>query len=340
MIQIEISRYGPPEVLRLREVPDMQPSRGQVRIRVKASGINFADILARKGLYPDAPKPPCVVGYEVAGVVDAVGAEVSSDWMGKRVLALTRFGGYSHSVIVDASFIREIPATLGFPEAAALPVNYLTAYQLVVVMGGLTAGDTLLIHNAGGGVGLAALDIAKRIGARTIGTASAHKHRFLTQRGLDAAVDYRKQDWVEEVFRLTEGKGVELAIDPIGGKSFKKSYQVLRATGRLGVFGISAATEQKGNRKWNLLKIALQMPFFHPIGLMNRNRGVFGVNLGHLWNEGEKVRGWLQAIVDGVREGWVRPHVDRTFPFARAAEAHQYIESRQNLGKVVLVPEE
>ena len=339
MKQIFITRHGEPEVLVVKEVPEIRPGEGQVRIQVKASGVNFADILARKGLYPDAPKVPCVVGYEVAGVVDAVGAGVSDKWLGNSVLALTRFKGYSEQVVVDLPLVIEMPGKLDFPQAAALPVNYLTAYQLIVVMGGLRADETVLIHNAGGGVGLAALQLARKIGARTIGTASARKHDFLREKGLDVAIDYRNTDWVEQVMAATDGKGVELVIDPIGGKHFHQSYQVLRATGRLGMFGISAATQGRASRQWNLMKTALRMPFFHPIGLMNKNRGVFGVNLGHLWKEGEKIRKWFQAILTGVEEGWILPHVDRTFPFSRAAEAHRYIETRQNMGKIILVPD-
>ncbi|NOX38113.1 MAG: zinc-binding dehydrogenase [Calditrichaeota bacterium] len=339
MKQIVITRHGQPEVLMLKDVPEVHPGKGQVRIQVKASGVNFADILARKGLYPDAPKVPCVVGYEVAGVIDAVGEDVPDHWVGKNVLALTRFQGYSEQVVVDLPLVIEMPRQLDFPQAAALPVNYLTAYQLVVVMGGLQADETVLIHNAGGGVGLAALQLAKKIGARTIGTASARKHAFLKEKGLDVAIDYRKTDWVQRVLEVTDGRGVELVIDPIGGKNFKQSYQVLRATGRLGMFGISAATEGRASRQWNLLKTALRMPFFHPIGLMNKNRGVFGVNLGHLWKEGEKIRRWFQAILNGVEEGWIRPHVDHTFSFSRAADAHRYIEERRNMGKVILVPD-
>jgi NADPH:quinone reductase-like Zn-dependent oxidoreductase len=337
MRQIVITRTGGPEVLKVQERPDPAPGPGEVRVRVKAAGINFADVLARQGLYPDAPKLPTVVGYEVAGVVDAVGDGADQSLIGKAVLAMTRFGGYSDVVLVPASQIFEKPDSLSFEEAAAIPVNYLTAYALLVVMGSLHAGEAVLIHNAGGGVGLAALDIAKHIGATTYGTASPSKHAFLKERGLDFAIDYRTGDWLAVLKEMTNGRGVELVIDPLGGGHWKKSYKALRTTGRLGMFGISVASADGLTGKLRMVKAVLQTPWFHPFGLLNRNRGVFGLNLGHMWHEGEKVGGWMKVLLDGVRDGWVRPHVDKAFKFEQAGEAQSYIEARKNIGKVVLV---
>ncbi|HEY5777881.1 MAG TPA: alcohol dehydrogenase catalytic domain-containing protein, partial [Terrimicrobiaceae bacterium] len=151
MKQIFITGHGGPEKLQLRESPDPTPGRGEIRIRVKASGINFADILARQGLYPDSPKVPCVVGYEVSGVVDALGASVDASWTGRETLALTRFGGYSDVVVVPERQAFEKPGSISHEQAAAIPVNYLTAWQLLVVMGALKPKETVLIHNAGGG---------------------------------------------------------------------------------------------------------------------------------------------------------------------------------------------
>ncbi|MGO9135674.1 MAG: zinc-binding dehydrogenase [Methylovirgula sp.] len=336
MRQLFITATGGPDVLQMREAPDPLPMADNLRIRVKASGVNFADIMARKGLYPDAPKLPAVIGYEVSGVVDAIGPDVPDDWLGKEVLAFTRFGGYADTVMVPLGQAFEKPPGLTHAECAAIPVNYLTAWQLLVVMGAIAEGDTVLIHNAGGGVGLAAIDIARHKGARIIGTASARKHEFLKSRGLDEAIDYTAGDWVPDLMRLTDGRGAELIIDPLGGGHWKKSYKALRPTGRLGMFGISTATEGGLPGPLRLLPIALSMPWFHPLPLMDANRAVFGVNLGHLWDEGAKVRHWGMSLLQGVADGWVRPHVDRTFPLAAAGEAHAYIEARRNIGKVVL----
>ncbi len=337
MKQVWIVATGGPESLQLRAAPDVQPQPGEVRVRVRASGINFADILARKGLYPDAPKLPAVVGYEVSGVVDAVGPQVDTAWIGKDVFALTRFRGYADTVAMPEIQVFEKPAGLSFEQAAAIPVNYLTAWQLLVVMGALKPEETVLIHNAGSGVGLAAIDIARHIGATIYGTASGAKHSFLKQRGLHEAIDYTRVDWTREVAKLTQGRGVELILDPLGGAEWKKSYRALRHTGRLGMFGASTMTESSLPGPLKLLRVGLGMPWFNPVALMNRNRSVFGVNLGHLWHEAPKIGVWMNALLDGVKAGWLRPHVDRTFPLAQAGEAHSYIEARRNTGKVVLV---
>jgi NADPH:quinone reductase-like Zn-dependent oxidoreductase len=338
MRAIVTTRNGDVDVMKVETRPDPAPGPGDVLIRVKASGLNFADILARQGLYPDGPPKPCVVGYEVSGIIEAVGDGVDPDIIGESVIAMTRFNGQAELVVVPDAQVFEKPAQLSFEEGAALPVNYLTAWALIVTMGGLKQDEAILIHNAGGGVGLAALDIAKRIGAKTYGTASVGKHEFLIKRGLDHAIDYRNQDWVSVLMDLTKGRGVELVIDPLGGKSWKDSFRALRSTGRMGVFGMSVASASGIKGKLKALKAVISMPRYNPLGLMNRNKGVFGLNLGHMWGEGEKVANWTQEIMRGVHEGWIRPHVDRAFSFDQIQDAHRYIEARKNIGKVVLVP--
>lgn len=324
--------------MKVEDWPDPVPTDGKVIIRVKAAGLNFADILARQGLYPDGPPKPCVMGYEVAGNVEEVGAGVDQSLVGKPVIAMTRFKGQAELLAVPVSQIFEKPDNLSFEQAAALPTNYLTAWALLVTMGALKKDEAVLIHNAGGGVGLAALEIAKHIGARTFGTASASKHQFLKERGLDHAIDYRNQDWLPALLDLTDGRGVELVIDPLGGDSWKKSYRALRTTGRMGVFGLSTASASGIRGKLRVLKAVALMPRYNPLGLMHRNKGVFGLNLGHMWDEGEKVAGWTAELMRGVAEGWIQPHVDSAFPFDQIADAHRQLEERKNIGKVVLVP--
>jgi len=340
MRQIWIPKAGPPEVLELREAPDPLPKRGEVRIRVEAAGVNFADIMGRMGAYPDLPPMPVVPGYEVAGTVDAVGQDVETDWIGRGVLAMTRFGGYTDVVCVPEIQAYARPVGLDALGGAALPVNYLTAWQLLVVMGGLARGEWVLVHSAGGGVGIAAIQIARRIGARVIGTASPGKHDFLKGQGVEACIDYRGEDFEARVHEITRGRGVELALDAVGGSSFRKSYRALAPTGRLGMFGLSAAAPGKTRSRLAALRAALTTPWlrFHPFALMSQNKGVFGVNLGHLWEEVDRVREWLDAILEGVHEGAFAPVVAETFPFDRAAEAHHYLQDRKNLGKVLLTP--
>jgi synaptic vesicle membrane protein VAT-1 len=203
---------------------------------------------------------------------------------------LTRFSGYSDVVVVPEKHVFPKPASLSHEQAAAIPVNYLTAWQLLVVMGSLKREETVLIHNVGGGVGLAAIDIARHIGSTIYGTASSAKHAFLFERGVHEAIDYRAKDWVVELDRLTNGKGVALITDPLGGNHWKKSYKALRSTGRLGMFGVSVATTSKLPGHLRLLPLALGTPFFHPLALMNANKSVFGVNLGHMWHESDMTR--------------------------------------------------
>ena len=338
MRQIVTTTTGDIDVLKVQAKPDPTPGEGEVVIRVRAAGLNFADILSRQGLYPDSPPKPCVMGYEVSGVVEALGKGVNSSFEGKSVVALTRFGGQAEKIAVKATQMFEKPDRLTFEQGAAIPVNYLTAYALLVVMGSLHAGESVLIHNAGGGVGLAALDIAKKIGAETFGTASPGKHKFLTDRGLDHPIDYRNQDWLEVLKQLTNGRGVDLVIDPIGGPHWKKSYAALRHTGRLGMFGMSTASASGLAGKLKMLKAVIQTPRFHPLSMLNKNRGVFGLNLGHLWHEPEKVAVWMRELLRGVDEEWIQPHVDQAFAFDDVGKAHRYMEERKNIGKVVLTP--
>lgn len=338
MRQIVMTKAGGVGVLKIQEAEEPRPGMGEVKIGVKAAGINFADIMARKGIYPDAPKKPCVVGYEVSGLIESVGEDVDPSLVGNPVIAVMRFGGYAEKVTTPVSYVFKMPDSLSFEQGAAIPVNYLTAYQLLVVMGGLKKNERLLIHNAGSGVGLAALDVAKHIGAITYGTASSPKHEFLMERGLQHAIDYRTQDWLKEIQKITGGQGIDLIIDPIGGKNTWKCYRALASAGRLGLFGLSTATQTRYSVKLNLVKTVLQMPRFHPVRLMNANKGIFGVNIGHMWEKEEKMRPWLQEIIKGIDEGWVKPCVDSVFPFEKVAEAHSYIEGRRNTGKVVLVP--
>jgi NADPH:quinone reductase-like Zn-dependent oxidoreductase len=335
MRQVVIPRHGSPDVLRVRDAPIPEPSEGQVRIRVRAAGINFADVLARIGLYPDAPRLPAVVGYEVAGVVDAVGPGVSSQHPGDRVLALTRFGGYSDYVVVPAHQVFKFPDALSDAEAASVPVTYLTAAIALYRMAALSSGDTVLVHNAGGGLGIAAVQLARLRRAIVYGTASATKHAALASFGVDHTIDYRHANVREEILTLTKGRGVDVVLDPIGGRSFSESYRMLAPMGRLVMVGVSAAASERRS-VLKILRAWWEMPGFSPLSLINRNRGVFGLNVGHLWEERRPLQSLMELILEELTAGRLQPIVSRTFPLERAADAHRFIQSRANIGKVVL----
>jgi NADPH:quinone reductase-like Zn-dependent oxidoreductase len=336
MRQAVIPRYGPPDVFEMREAPDPEPAGGEIRIRVRACGINFADVLARLGLYPDAPKPPVVVGYEVAGHVDGIGRDVTGFVDGDRVVALTRFGGYSDTVVVPAAQAFHFPDQLSDSEAAAVPVTYLTAALALYRMAALAPNETVLVHNAGGGVGIAATQLARLRRATVIGTASAFKHDALRRFGVEHAIDYRHADVAQEVRTLTRGRGVDVILDPIGGRSFTTSYRMLAPLGRLIIFGLSAAAPSERRNLWRAFLAWKSTPRFDPMSLINRNRGVFGLHVGHLWGERRHLAPIMEMLVDELRAGRITPIVARTFPLDRAADAHRFIQSRANIGKVVL----
>jgi NADPH:quinone reductase-like Zn-dependent oxidoreductase len=339
MRQVWITKRGGPQVLEVREAPDPIPGPGEVLIEVAAAGVNFADVMARMGLYPDAPPLPCVVGYEAAGTVAALGPGTPPGLeVGTRVLALSRFGGYSDRLVAPGVQVAPIPAGLSFEQAAAIPVNYLTAWLMLVHLGNVRAGDRVLVHAAGGGVGQAAVQIARWREAEIFGTASPSKHDRLRAAGVQHCIDYTQQDFEAEVRRLTGGRGVDLVLDAVGGTSFRKSYRSLAPLGRLFLFGASSAAPGERRQIWSAVRALLSMPRFRSVPLMNDNRGVFGVNLGHLWGDVERLRGMLTEILELVGSGVLSPVVDGSFPFADAAAAHARLQSRQSFGKVLLTP--
>jgi synaptic vesicle membrane protein VAT-1 len=338
MKQIWIQKAGPPEVLHLRELPDPIPRTGEVRIRVQVAGVNFADILGRMGIYADAPPIPYVPGYEVAGVIDAIGQGAPNLKEGEAVLATTRFGGYSDVVCVPYKQVFKRPGWMTSEDGAALPVNYLTAYQMLVVMGSLHPGDKVLIHSAAGGVGLAALDICRIVGAETYGTASPEKLDFVRARGLDHPIDYRNYDYEQVIMDLTAGKGVQIILDRLGSQHWPKNYRLLMPTGRLIHLDVSASVTGKEQSRWAQFKARVRQPFYTPTRLMNDNKGVMGVNLARLWTAMPLQQQWMAQIMAWYDEALFRPHVDKIFRLEEAGVAHHYIQDRKNMGKVLLRP--
>ncbi len=337
MRQVWIPRFGAPTVFEVREAADPQPGPGEVRVKVEAAGVNFADVQARTGLYPDAPPLPFVVGYEVAGVIDAVGEGVDAARIGQAVMAMTRFGGYSSMIVVPDLQAIPRPPGLDAVHGAAIPVVYATAWMMLEEMGRIRAGDRVLVHSAGGGVGLAALDLIKWRGAYAIGTASPGKHAFLKERGFDQVVDY-KQDLEQS---LKDQPGLDLILDPIGGDSWTQGLRLLRPGGRLICFGFSSNSTGETRNVLAVMRNLASVPWLkmNPISLMNENKGVMGVNMGHMWHEGPRIVGWLREILALWSEGKVRPMVHAEVPFSKAGDAHRILQERKNVGKVILIPD-
>jgi NADPH:quinone reductase-like Zn-dependent oxidoreductase len=338
MRALVLTKHGPPEqALEVREWPDPVTGQGQVLIDVRAAGLNFADIVARVGLYPDAPKTPCVMGYEVAGVIESVGPGVDGFEPGQRVLAATRFNGFAEKAVADVANVLPLPEGLSFEQGAALPVNYGTAYAAVVLMASVRAGETALVHAAAGGVGIAALQLLRDRGAVAIGTASASKHDAVRAQGAAHVIDYRTQDVKEEVDRITAGKGVDVILDALG--EFRRSYSMLAPGGRLVIYGASNIVTGDRRNIARAIKEVATMPRFNALKLMNENKGVMGLNMLHWWDRSGSLAELIQPLVGLLEKGAIAPVVSESFPFSRAADAHRFVQERKNIGKVVLTPD-
>ncbi len=334
MRAVVITKHGDPSVLQVQQRPDPPPpGPGQLQIAVQAAGVNFADHLARVGLYPDAPKLPAVVGYEVAGTVEAVGDGVDASRVGQRVLAGTRFGGYAEIVNVAANDSVPLPDALSFEQGAAVPVNYATAWAGLHGYGSLRAGERVLVHAAAGGVGTAAIQFAKAAGAEVHGTASPGKHKRLSEMGVDRTIDYRRDGW---------WKGLEpydIVLDALGGTSLRRSYHLLRPGGRLVGYGIS--NMQQGEKR-SLRTVAPQalamLRGFNLLDQLSESKTVIGLNMLKLWDDRGTLEPWITPLAKALDDGTAVPIVHAAVPFAEAPEAHRILAARENFGKVVLVP--
>jgi NADPH:quinone reductase-like Zn-dependent oxidoreductase len=330
---VVITKHGGLDVLEVQERPEPSPGPGQALIDVRAAGVNFADTLARVGLYPDAPKPPCVVGYEVAGTISAVGDGVDAGRVGERVMAGKAFGGYASQVVVPQADAVALPERLSFEEGAAVPVVYATAWASLYGFGSLRAGERVLVHSAAGGVGIAALQLAKRGGAEVHGTASPGKHDRLRELGLDRAIDYRSDGWWRDLPRY------DIVIDGIGGASFKRSNALLRPGGRLVALGASSV--QKGETR-SLRRAAPQavrmMRGFDLLKQLSDSRSFIAINMKRLWDDRGTLAPWIEPLSAFLDDGTIAPVIHAAIPFDRAAEAHRILAARENVGKVVLVP--
>ncbi|MFQ5745362.1 MAG: zinc-binding dehydrogenase [Acidobacteriota bacterium] len=343
MKAIFLDRRGPPEVLVERRLPTPQPQPDEIRIGVRASGINFADLLQRLGLYASAPRPPYIPGFEVAGEVEATGDSARRFRIGDRVTALTRLGGYAEKVCVAEGTVLRLAPEISFEEAAALPVNYLTAWFCIKTMGNLQPCERVLIHAGAGGVGTAAVQLASTIGAECFATVgSEEKVEFLRRLGVDHPINYRTHDFAAEIRRLTGGCGVDLILDAVGGDTMRKGYELLSPLGRLVSYGLSSAVAGPRRNLPRALWAWWRTPRFNPLEMIGRNVGVFGFHLAHLEGKQHLVAEAFAEIARMVATGTLKPIIARTFPLSSdgAAAAHRYLHERRNIGKVLLVPED
>lgn len=336
---VRIERHGPPEVLVERRVPLPDPGAGQVHLRVEAAGVNFADLLMRAGIYRTVPPRPYSPGFEVAGVVERIGPGADGWRPGDRAVALLRHGRYAHDLIVPVGQLFRYPEALSPAQAAAVPVAFLTAWVCLFEAGHARAGETVLILNAAGGVGTAAVQLALRAGLRVLGTAGAEAKRGFVERELGAlACLPAGGDWAAGVERLVGARGLDLALDAVGGRATRACRRLLGPLGRLVFYGLSDALPG-GRRRWPALVAAwLRTPRFHPLSLIEPNLGVLGVHLLHLGRREAILRPLLERIYEAVAAGEIRPILDRAFPLDRAGAvaAHRYLHERRAIGKLVL----
>ena len=328
-----------PGSLEVRETEDPEPGPGQVRIRVRAAGLCFAEVMAAQGLYPDAPKLPAVLGYEAAGVIDKVGEGVDERRAGSHVTALARYGAHSDVVCVPAAQAFAIPPGKDFTEAAAIPVNYVTAYHILFRAATIRPGERVLVHMAAGGLGTAALQLCRTVdGVETFGTASAAKHAALREEGCTHPIDYHTTDYAREIRRLTGGEGVDVVLDPLGGADSRKGMKLLRPGGRLVAYGFANMTSGHRRNPARVVKQVASMPLLTPLQLMNANKAVAGVHIGRLVSRMDLLAQELTEVLALWAAGTITPRIDATYPFTQAAEAHRRILSHGNTGKIILTP--
>lgn len=338
MRQIWAMKSGPPEVLIVREEPDPSPRAGEVRIRVQSIGVNFLDVLGRLGRAGPDLQPPFVPGFEVSGEVDMVAPGVSGFKEGDAVFGFLRGGGYADLVCVPHTQVFPRFPWMDATDGAALTIDYLTAFVCLVIMGALRAEDTVLIHGANHSVGLAAIHLARIVGARTVGTSPGDHHAFLQEQGLDHAIDPYVSDYREAVRQLTGGRGVALIMNPYLDIHWRMNYELLAPAGRLvNYVGFSGYGQHPPSWRQRLSAL-LGAPAYTPARLQQDSRAVAGMNLDLFWQPGSRVSMWMAQLLDWYDQALFRPYVAQTIALERTVEAHQFVEDDLALGKVLLVP--
>jgi NADPH2:quinone reductase len=324
MRAIVVDRLMEPSELRVKEVPPPPLRPGTLELEVRAAGCNFFDILMVQGRYQVKPPFPFIPGAEVAGVVRAVGEGVKGFSVGDRVLASAGLGGFAEIAVVPAAGAYPMPEQMSFAEGAALPIIYPTSYAGLVFRAHLVKGETLLVHAAAGGVGIAAVQIGKALGARVIATAGgAEKLAIARKNGADETIDYGKEDFVERVKQLTNGRGADVIYDSVGGDTFDQSLKCIAWNGRLLVIGFASGRipEVKANR------------------ILLKNISVVGLHWGaHVQNEPARIPETFRALFDLYREGKIRPVIFETYKLEEVPVALEALASRKTWGKVIVAP--
>ncbi|ASF38334.1 quinone oxidoreductase [Halobacillus halophilus] len=323
MKAIQFKEYGGPEVLESVQVEDPALGEGEVKIKVTAIGVNYADTARREGAYVVPTPLPFIPGAEVAGVVEQTGKGADQFKKGDRVVTLIGSGGYAEYVVTKESNLIPVPEELDDENAVAIPLQGLTAYHLLTTMGRLEKGETVLIHAAAGGVGSLAVQLAKHYGAEVIATASSEEKLNLAKElGADHTVNYTNPNWRDEVMEATDGRGVDIALEMAGGDIFHETVKCMRSFGRLVVYGVAS-----GNP-----------PQMYPSGLMNRNLSVIGFFLPQIMKKPVLFEKSLKELLKLVNTGELKLTVGGVYNLDEAAHVHEILQARKTKGKLVLKP--
>jgi NADPH:quinone reductase-like Zn-dependent oxidoreductase len=338
MKAITLKQYGKPETafeITTKAIPEPKP--GFIVIKAEVSGLNFADVLARNGLYKDAPPLPAVLGYEVVGSVFAMGDGVKDFDIGDRVLAFTRFGGYAQYAETDARAVVKIPAEMDAAKASALATQYGTAYYGAYELVNLFPGDHVLIHAAAGGVGTALVQLAKAKGCIIYGTAgSDEKLEYLKKLGVDFPINYVTHDFDEEIRKIRGKKGVDVVFDSVGGTVFKKSLKLLSYGGKIVTYG---ASERMGGHFgfFSNLKLVWDYGFALPVFLLMTSKSVLGLNMLRIADyKPQVIQRCIENLVKLYLDGTIDPQIGGKFKAEEIGKAHTFLESRKSTGKVVI----
>jgi NADPH2:quinone reductase len=324
------------DVFQLKDFELGNPSFDELTIQVEAFGLNYADVMARRGLYREAPKFPAIIGYEVVGTVVAVGNEANASWIGRRVVGFTRFGGYAKRVntkVLAVAAIEDMPAG----EALALATQFVTAYYMVHRSANVQEGECALVHAAAGGVGTALIQLLKLKGACVAAkVSSTEKEELVKQLGADLTINYKKENYQDALKRWLGNERLDVSFNPVAGSTFKLDGQILGTGGRLVLFGGS----ELSNGKWGLLStlnFVRKMGIVVPIGLMMRSKSIVGINMLKVADFKPKVlQQCLHAVVDMKKAGKIHPVVGAEFHHSRLSEAHQLLEDGKSTGKIMI----
>ncbi|MBC8767818.1 zinc-binding dehydrogenase [Arenibacter sp. BSSL-BM3] len=320
----------------IREIEIPEISNDQVLIKVEAFGINFADVMARLGLYKGAPPLPALLGYEVVGHIEKCGNNVQNVKVGDRVSAITHFGGYAEFAVAQKEVVYGIPETMSAGAAVALATQYTTAYFLSNEMANIQEGDKVLIHAAAGGVGTALVQLALHKKCLVFGTcSSSDKMEYLRSCGVHHPINYIKEDFTSQVRSILEKGGLDVIFDPVGGLSVRKGYKLLAAGGRLLTYGVSSMNNTKSI--FGKIRVLAQFGIYHPLQFLSNSKGIIGVNMLKMGEENPvKVGRTMKAVIKLAEEGIIQPFIGGEFGVAQLAEAHEFLESRKSIGKIVV----